>query len=538
MILTFLILLLFSNGLTNRPDTSILYSRIGILIVFYSMLSSYITFYMTYLEKGIGLYGGLFNITAITHTFQIFILIICGIILLLTSFYPRKKYIGDSTSMVDTLFKKVKQYVNIINKVSEQFTIIEYALIIIFVISGATLLLSSGDLGSIYLCIELQSFSLYIISSLHRNSESSTGSALTYFLLGGLSSCFILLGIGLIYANSGLTSLDGIYLIISDSERYVDYSTWYMHSYVFYSLLLISVGLLFKIAAAPFHWWSPDVYDGVPTIVTTFIAILGKIAILVLLLELVQYTSSLLHSTVQFYSWTTSLSISCFFSLIIGTVLGITQTRIKRLLAYSTISHVGFILLALIVHSIDSYQAYIFYIIQYILTNLNAFFILIAIGFSLYLYYTNNSEYNNLPEKNNSPIQLISQLKGYFSINPILALFLVITMFSFVGLPPLVGFFGKQMVLTTALDNNKTILVLIGVLTSVIGAVYYLTVIKTIYFDKSEYEKTYMYLEVSLSNVYSITLSILNLAIISFIFIPDELLNLCNLLSLISYSLV
>jgi len=223
--------------------------------------------------------------------------------------------------------------------------------------------------------------------------------------------------------------------------------------------------------------------------------------------------------------------------LIIGTVLGITQTRIKRLLAYSTISHVGFILLALVVHSIDSYQAYIFYIIQYILTNLNAFLILIAIGFSLYLYYTNISEYNNLPEKNNSPIQLISQLKGYFSINPILALCLVITMFSFVGLPPLVGFFGKQMVLTTALDNNKTILVLIGVLTSVIGAVYYLTVIKTIYFDKSEYEKTYMYLDVSLSNIYSITLSILNLAIFAFIFMPDELLNLCNLLSLISYSM-
>jgi len=180
---------------------------------------------MTYLEKGLGLYGGLFNVTAITHTFQIFILLISGIILLLTGFYPRKKYIGDSTSMIDILFKKVKQYVNIINKVSEQFTIIEYALIIIFVISGATLLLSSGDLGSIYLCIELQSFSLYIISSLHRNSESSTGSALTYFLLGGLSSCFILLGIGLIYANSGLTNLDGIYSIISDSERYVEYST-------------------------------------------------------------------------------------------------------------------------------------------------------------------------------------------------------------------------------------------------------------------------------------------------------------------------
>lgn len=536
MILTFLLLLLFSNGLSNRPDTSILYSRIGILIIFYSLISTYTTLYITYLEKGIGLYGGLFNITAVTQVFQIFILIICGIILLMTSFYPRKKYIGDSTSMIDILFKKVKQYINIINKASEQFTIIEYALIIIFVISGATLLLASGDLGSIYLCIELQSFSLYIISSMHRNSESSTGSALTYFLLGGLSSCFILLGIGLIYANSGLTNLDGIYSIISDSDRYVDYSTWYMHSYVFYSLLLISVGFLFKIGAAPFHWWSPDVYDGVPTIVTTFIAILGKIAILVLLLELVQYTSCLLHSTVQYYSWTTSLSISCFLSLIIGTILGLTQTRIKRLLAYSTISHVGFILLALIVHSIDSYQAYIFYIFQYIVTNLNAFMIIIAIGFSLYLYYTNVSEYNNLPEKNNSPIQLISQLKGYFSINPVLALCLVITMFSFIGLPPLIGFFGKQMILTTALDNNKTILVLIGVLTSVIGAVYYLTVIKTIYFDKSEYEKTYMYLDISLSNIFSITLSIINLGIISFIFIPDELLNMCNLLSIITFS--
>ena len=536
MILTSLFLLLFYNGLTIRPDTSILYSRIGILIVFYTIISAYISYYITYLEKGVSLYGGLFNVTAITHTFQNFILIVCCLIMLMTAFYPRKKYVENSITMVDVLFKKVKQYINIINKTNEQFTIIEYALIMIFVVSGATLLLASADLGSIYLCIELQSFSLYIISSIHRNSESSTGSALTYFLLGGLSSCFILLGIALIYANSGLTNLDSIYSIISDSEKYMYYSTWYMHSYIFYSLLLISVGFLFKIAAAPFHWWSPDVYDGVPTIVTTFISLLGKIAILILLLELVHYTSSLLHSTLQLYSWTTSLSISCFFSLIIGTVLGLTQTRIKRLLAYSTISHLGFILLALIVHNIESYQAFMFYLIQYIVTNLNAFVIIIGIGFTLYLYFTNVSEYNNLTEKNNSPIQLISQLKGYFSINPIMALSLVITIFSFVGLPPLVGFFAKQMVLTTALDNNKTVLVLVGILTSVIGAVYYLNVIKTIYFEKSEYEKSYIYVEVSLSNAYSITLAILNIAIVIFILIPNEILNLCNILSLLCFS--
>jgi NADH-ubiquinone oxidoreductase chain 2 len=202
--------------------------------------------------------------------------------------------------------------------------------------------------------------------------------------------------------------------------------------------------------------------------------------------------------------------------------------------------------MALVVHNVESYQALLFYLIQYILTNLNAFFILIAMGFSLYLYHTDVSEYNNLPEKSNSPIQLISQLKGYFSVNPGLALCLVITMFSFVGLPPLVGFFAKQMVLTTALDNSKIILVLVGVVTSVIGAVYYLTVIKTIYFDESDYTNTIsskrsVYSEnlhiVSLSNAYSITIAMLNLLIISFIMTPNELLNMCNLLSIINYSL-
>jgi NADH-ubiquinone oxidoreductase chain 2 len=529
MIITFLLLLLFYNGLTIRPDTSILFSRIGLLIIFYSILSSIMSFHITYLQKGIGLYGGLFNVTSITHTFQIFIFLICGIILLLTAFYPRKKHKGDYAP--NNTIKKIKQYINIINKASEQHTIIEYALIMIFVVTGATLLITSSDLGSVYLCVELQSFSLYIICALHRNSESSTGSALTYFLLGGLASCFILLGVALVYANSGLTNLDNIYAIISDSESYMDFSVWYMDIYMFYAFLLISTGFLFKIAAAPFHWWSPDVYDGVPTIVTAFISTIGKIAFLILFLELVHYTSSLIYSIVQIYSWTTSLSISCFFSLTIGTVLGLTQGRIKRLLAYSTISHVGFMLLALIVHNVESYQAYLFYIIQYIISNINAFFILIAIGYSLYLYYSNISEYNNLSEKNNSPIQLISQLKGYFSINPALALCLIITMFSFIGLPPLVGFFGKQMVLTTALDNDKIVLVIVAILTSVIGAVYYLGIIRTIYFSDTDYITNYKTQYISLSSSLTIFISISTLIIISFLMIASEPFNLFNLLT-------
>lgn len=179
---------------------------------------------------------------------------------------------------------------------------------------------------------------------------------------------------------------------------------------------------------------------------------------------------------------------SSLLSLIIGTVLGLTEFRIKRLFAYSTISHVGFILLALSINSMESIQAFMFYLIQYSLSNLNAFIILISIGLSLFYYVNNNKEFDSLKDKNNSPIQLISQMKGFFYINPILALSLAITIFSFAGIPPLVGFFAKQMVLSAALDSGYVFLTLVAILTSVIGAVYYLNIIKQVFFDKLEYE--------------------------------------------------
>jgi NADH-ubiquinone oxidoreductase chain 2 len=179
---------------------------------------------------------------------------------------------------------------------------------------------------------------------------------------------------------------------------------------------------------------------------------------------------------------------SSFFSLIIGTVVGLTQFRIKRLFAYSTISHVGFILLALGISSVESTQAFLFYLTQYSISNLNAFIILIAIGFSLYCYTSENKEHEELLDKNNSPIQLINQLKGYYYINPLLAISLAITIFSFVGVPPLIGFFGKQMVLSAALDKGLIFLSLVAILTSVIGAIYYLSLIKEMFFSKPEYK--------------------------------------------------
>lgn len=181
---------------------------------------------------------------------------------------------------------------------------------------------------------------------------------------------------------------------------------------------------------------------------------------------------------------------SSLLSLIVGTVLGLTQFRIKRLFAYSTISHLGFILLALTISSVESTQAFIFYLMQYSISNLNAFIILVTIGFTLYCYVNENKENEELVDKNNSPVQLISQLKGYFYINPILSLSFAITIFSFVGIPPLIGFFAKQMVLSAALDKGYIFLSFIAILTSVIGAVYYLGIIKEIFFfsEKPEYK--------------------------------------------------
>ena len=177
--------------------------------------------YVNPLEKGIGIYGGLFNVNVLTQTFNIFIFLISTAILMLTGFYPRKVHVKELYSKINNFFSKKLIYNKdlISNKAGEQFRIIEYAVLIVFIISGAVFLVSSGDLISVFLCIELQSYGLYILSTIYRDSESATSSGLTYFLLGGLSSCFILLGSGLLYINSGTTNLDNIYMIYYMTEE-------------------------------------------------------------------------------------------------------------------------------------------------------------------------------------------------------------------------------------------------------------------------------------------------------------------------------
>jgi NADH-ubiquinone oxidoreductase chain 2 len=200
--------------------------------------------------------------------------------------------------------------------------------------------------------------------------------------------------------------------------------------------------------------------------------------------------------------------------------------------------------LALSINSVESIQAFLFYLMQYSLGNLNAFILLLSIGYSLYFFVNDNKEYKEIQDKNNSPIQLISQIKGFFYINPILALSFAITIFSFVGIPPLIGFFAKQMVLSAALDNGYIFLTLIAILTSVISAVYYLNIIKDIFFDKPEYivnpivknmimhasikknnvfkKLTFKYDSIVLSSSLTISISILTLIILFFILMPQE----------------
>lgn len=520
------LLLLLSNGLTVRRDVSLFYSRVSILILMYTIFSAYITYFPTYFGQGLGLYNGLFIVTGISHIFHIFIFIITFTIINLTCFYPRKtKNYKKSYNRVASLLA---------NKLSEQFIVNEYPLIILFVIIGGTLILSCQDFISLFLCIELQSYGLYILCVIYRNSEPATNSGLTYFLLGGLSSCFILLSIVFIYINTATFNLDNFYLLTNLSFNIELNSLYYNYNYLVFALTVLSSGLLFKIAAAPFHFWSPDVYDGIPTLVTTFVAIIAKISILIFMLDLVHYTSDSLTKTT--YDWITCVIISSFLSMIIGTILGLTQTRIKRLLAYSTISHLGFILLALAVNTIESSKAFIFYLMQYSITNLEAFIILISIGFSIYVYINNNYEVNKLKDKDNSPIQLISQLKGLFNIYSYVSISLAIVMLSFVGLPPVLGFFAKQMVLTSALDKGFIFSVIIAIITSVIGAVYYLNIIKTIFFDINEYKNLNLSISIITSSHLNFLISLITLILIFFIFTPNEILNLSNILSIISFT--
>jgi NADH-ubiquinone oxidoreductase chain 2 len=599
----------------NKQISSIHFTRIASIIFIYTGAITLNCLYIQSIGSGIGIYSGLFHITQISQLIEIFLFIIGGLILigwpqvspnpitknsdLISSVLPLRLIFYPLIKNQPRAEANLPLPQGIKNKQREQNSLesyrlvssiesysTDYSIIVLFSILGSSLLISSFDLISLYLSIELQSFGLYVLSTLYRDSESSTSAGLKYFLLGGLSSCLILLGSGLIYSYTGLTNFESLYLLNS----IYDIDQQYVIQGLSLGLIIIFVGFLFKIAAAPLHNWSPDVYDGTPTIVTTWLTIMPKISILIFLLELQSQIGIIGGIKTKILSSTgylttvdsipsflpieglaslsntisaslapvsvviglpvlkTLLLISSILSLIIGSLLGLAQIRIKRLLAYSTISHIGFLLLALAVNTEQSIDSFLFYLIQYTITNLNVFLIILALT---YITYASN-QLNDLKtakavvvKGNIKDIRDISELKGLFFSNPLLSLSLGICLFSMAGIPPLIGFFSKQFVLYSALQNGYYFISLIAIIVSVISASYYLKIIKVLHTDitletnqtptsPSNVESLYTVTKgkYTLTNTHSFLISSLTLFILLFFIKPSIILNSTQLLSL------
>jgi len=492
--------------------TPILLTRVTSIALLITGVLSFNATYIQAIGSGVGIYSGLFQVTSVSQSIDTFIFVVGAVILL-----PWAPITSKVMAHARSVYTAIP-------------TIPEYPMIILFTTCGATFLISSADLVSMYLSIELQSFAVYILATLYRDSESATSAGLKYFLLGGLSSGLILLGSALVYAFTGLTNFESIFALLSVGG--VDNLTEGLGPCII-GLTITIVGFLFKIAAAPFHNWAPDVYDGTPTIVTTWLTIMPKISILALILELQAglgfngASLSVLVDGVSFDVWKNLLLVSALLSLIIGTVVGLAQYRIKRLFAYSTISHVGFLLFALGINSEESIEAFLFYLLQYSITNLNAFLVLLAFGYVIYSSVVNNKHGYG------SDVQFISDLKGQFRANPLLGLALTVSLFSMAGVPPLIGFFGKQMILYSATHNGYYFLSLVAIIVSVISASYYLKIVRVIHFDSAEAEETVVTSqENKLTNVHSFAIATLTMVISLYVLKPSIILNSVNLLAL------
>nr|ATX62052.1 NADH dehydrogenase subunit 2 [Tremella fuciformis] len=504
--------LMTAVALPNVHISPILLTRVASIVLLYSAALSFNALDIQAIGSGVSIYSGLFQVTSVSQAMDTFIFLV-GAMILIPWAPVTKSFVSHSRTLLTSVP-----------------TIAEYPLIILFTTCGASFLVSSADLVSIYLSIELQSFAVYILAALYRESESATSAGLKYFLLGGLSSGLILLGSALIYAFTGLTNLESIYSILSVGT--VDSLTSGLGPCAI-GFTILAVGFLFKVAAAPFHNWAPDVYDGVPTIVTTWLTIMPKISIFVLLLELQNglgltgASLTLMFNDIPFDVWKNLLLVSSLMSLIIGTVVGLAQYRIKRLFAYSTISHVGFLLLALAVNSEESIESFLFYIVQYSITNLNAFLVILAFGYVLHSSVGRS-------DGNGTDIQFISDMAGQFRANPLLGLALTVCLFSMAGVPPLIGFFGKQMILYSATHSGYYFLSIVAIIVSVISASYYLKIVRVIHFDSGEADSNTSTLpqESKLTNVHSFAIATLTMVITLFVFKPSIILNSTSLLAL------
>ena len=327
----------------------------------------------------------------------------------------------------------------------------EYPIIILLSILGMFFMVSSNDIILFYLGLELQSLSLYILASMDRDNLKSSESGIKYFVLSALSSGLLLYGCSLMYGFTGSTNFD----LIADQLNKDNTGA-------VFAMVFILVGLAFKVSAVPFHMWTPDVYEGAPTAITSYFAVVPKVAGFAVLIKfmLIPFSNILAE-------WQTIIIFMSIASMILGSVAAIGQKNIKRLLAYSSIGHIGYALAGVATGVVSGYESAIIYIAIYVIMNIGAFS-------CLYLLKKDGEYKEN-----------ISDLSGISKKHPILAISFLLILFSLAGIPPLGGFFAKFYVFTAVLEQQMYALAIIGLLTTVISAFYYLKIIKTIYFDDS-----------------------------------------------------
>ncbi|MGB0551095.1 MAG: NADH-quinone oxidoreductase subunit NuoN [Alphaproteobacteria bacterium] len=418
---------------------------------------------------------------SVVHVLSLASLIIVGILLVSMRGKPMSgfngQFVSDDFAIYMKLLVLLGSFVTLLMSQSylkrENMARFEYPVLVLFATVGMMMMVSANDLIALYLGLELQSLSLYVLAAFKRDTTRSSEAGLKYFVLGALSSCMLLYGCSMIYGFTGTTAFDDLAKVLSGSES--------ASIGLIVGIVFLIAGLAFKVSAVPFHMWTPDVYEGAPTPVTAFFALAPKIAAISLFVRvMIDPFGDLLSE------WRQIIVFISIGSMVLGSFAAIAQTNIKRLMAYSSIGHMGYALIGLAAGGTNGVQAIILYMTIYLAMNAGTFACILCMC------------------RKGEMVEEISDFAGLSKSNPMLAAALLVFLFSMAGIPPLAGFFGKLYIFLAAIEAQMYTLAIIGVVASVVGAFYYLRIVKIMYFDEAV-EPFDMPLGKSLGGVITIT---------------------------------
>ena len=396
--------------------------------------------------------------TAALSGFAVMLLILAGVLILLM---PADKTVAFGGSFVVDAFSRYLKLLVLVGSIGVVLLSVEflrdlqrrkfeYPILILLATTGMLMLISAADLIALYLGFELMSLSLYVMAAIDRDNARSTEAGLKYFVLGALSSGMLLYGASLIYGFTGTVSFVGIAQAVGDGGLGLTFG-----------LVFLLAGLCFKVSAVPFHMWTPDVYQGAPTPVTAFFAAAPKVAAIAIFMRV-----SIAAFPGIALQWQQIIVFVSIASMALGSFAAIGQRNIKRLMAYSSIGHMGFALVGLAAGTSDGIQGVLVYMAIYVAMTLGTFACIISM------------------RRQGKPVEDISDLAGLARTKPVMAFFFAVLMFSMAGVPPLAGFFAKFYVFLAAIQAGLFTLAVLGVVSSVVGAYYYLMIVKTMYFDE------------------------------------------------------